>query len=400
MPHDVFISYSARDKAVAEAACAALEGRGMRCWIAPRDVLPGLAYAAALIDALKESRVFVLVFSSHSNDSPQVQREVERAVSRGVPIIPFRIEEVVPSKAMEYYISTPHWLDALTPPVGKHLPRLAETVEALLAQAGGQEPSSSADASRQTTTSAGALDRPMPEAPRDGAVPEPRGWRARGKMSGRAVAIVGIAALLAAGLLLTMRNAGRRAGSEPTPSAVRSSVASDQKEPARSARTKAQTPGPVPLQAYFEYRRQGAAQVTRIRLPSAESLTLTPEDDYRLSIEPLEACYLYVFQRDSSGKTARLFPDPKRTPRLSNPVSGHQTHVLPAQDAWYYLDQTPGHETLSIVPSREARPDLETVSGQGLASGQWSAAPDTRPERGKTTVIEFRFTHGRSPSRR
>jgi hypothetical protein len=132
--HDVFISYSTQDKAVADAACATLESRRIRCWIAPRDVVPGLSYAEALIDALNRSRIMVLVFSASANSSPQVMREVERAVNKGIPIIPFRIENVTPSKAMEYFLSAPHWLDALTPPLEKHLQRLADTVQALLTE--------------------------------------------------------------------------------------------------------------------------------------------------------------------------------------------------------------------------------------------------------------------------
>jgi hypothetical protein len=132
MAHDVFISYSSRDKAVADAVCANLENRKIRCWIAPRDVLPGQVYAEALMDGLNQSRLIVLVFSENSNTSPQVLREVERAVHRGIPIIPFRIEDVVPSKAMEYFVSSSHWLDALTPPLEMHLQRLADTVQVLL----------------------------------------------------------------------------------------------------------------------------------------------------------------------------------------------------------------------------------------------------------------------------
>jgi tetratricopeptide (TPR) repeat protein len=136
MAHDIFISYSSKDKTTADAACAALESRGMRCWIAPRDVFPGEEYAASLVRALHESRVMVLVFSSGANRSPQVLREVERAVSRGVPILPLRIEDVPPSEAMEYYISSRHWLDALNPPLEQHLVRLAETVKFLLSSEG------------------------------------------------------------------------------------------------------------------------------------------------------------------------------------------------------------------------------------------------------------------------
>ena len=132
MAHDVFISYSSKDKPVADAACATLESSGVRCWIAPRDVSPGMPYAESLVNGLSNSRLMVLVFSANSNRSPQVLREVERAVSKGLPILPLRIEDAPMSQEMEFYISSQHWLDALTPPLERHLARLRESVSALL----------------------------------------------------------------------------------------------------------------------------------------------------------------------------------------------------------------------------------------------------------------------------
>ena len=55
MAHDVFISYSSKDKLIADAACAILESKGIRCWIAPRDILPGADWGESIVDAL-ESR--------------------------------------------------------------------------------------------------------------------------------------------------------------------------------------------------------------------------------------------------------------------------------------------------------------------------------------------------------
>ena len=132
MAHDVFVSYASRDKPVADAVCAALENRGIRCWIAPRDILPGLDWGAAIIGAINETRLMVLVFSSNANKSHQIRREVERAVSKGLTVIPLRIEDVPPGKTLEYFISTPHWLDAITPPIERHLDHIAETVQLLL----------------------------------------------------------------------------------------------------------------------------------------------------------------------------------------------------------------------------------------------------------------------------
>ena len=133
MSHDIFISYAHADKGIADEVCAVIEENGLRCWIAPRDVLPGKEYAEAIVDAIAGSRAMVLVFSARSNESPQVKREVERAVSKGVKIVPFRIESVTMTKSLEYYLSDHHWLDALTPPVGDHARRLSETLKVLLA---------------------------------------------------------------------------------------------------------------------------------------------------------------------------------------------------------------------------------------------------------------------------
>jgi hypothetical protein len=132
MAFDAFVSYSSKDKTIADAACAMLESAGVRCWIAPRDIRPGGEYGAAIIDAIDQCRVMVLIFSSSANDSRQIHREIERAVSKGVPIVPVRIEDVTPTRSMEYFLGAIHWLDALTPPIEKHLRQLTDTVSAIL----------------------------------------------------------------------------------------------------------------------------------------------------------------------------------------------------------------------------------------------------------------------------
>jgi hypothetical protein len=132
MDFDAFISYATADKTVADAACAVLEAAGIRCWVAPRDISPGREYAAAIIDAIDRCRVMVLIFSSRANDSSQVRREIERGASKGVAIMPVRIEKVMPTKSMEYFLGDIHWLDAMTPPIENHLQQLAVTIKAIL----------------------------------------------------------------------------------------------------------------------------------------------------------------------------------------------------------------------------------------------------------------------------
>ena len=126
MAHDVFISYSQPDRAAAFALAQRVEARGIRVWIAPRDVTPGADWAAEIIDAITNARLMVLVFSGNSNDSAQVRREVERAAHKQLPILPFRIEDVLPSKSLEYFLSTQHWMDAFPPPCEPHIDRLCD----------------------------------------------------------------------------------------------------------------------------------------------------------------------------------------------------------------------------------------------------------------------------------
>jgi len=129
MKRTVFISHSSQDKKVADAVCSFLEKRGVYCWIAPRDITPGKNYGAAIIDAISECDFFVLILSRLSNDSQQVVREVERAASTQSVVIPLRIEAVEPSKDLQFYVGSSHWLDAITPPLDQHLMELLRAIQ-------------------------------------------------------------------------------------------------------------------------------------------------------------------------------------------------------------------------------------------------------------------------------
>ena len=132
MSHEVFLSYSSKDKSVAEKVCNVLECEGIIVWMAPRDILPGLGWAGSIISAINDAKVMVLLYSSNANTSPQIEREVERAANKGIPVVPFRIQDIPPSKTLEYFISSPHWLDAFPEPLEPHVERLADVVKKLL----------------------------------------------------------------------------------------------------------------------------------------------------------------------------------------------------------------------------------------------------------------------------
>jgi TIR domain len=156
---EVFVSYSQPDYDCAMELVARVEAEGINCWIAPRDIAPSAEWAAEIIDAIANARVMVLVFSASSNDSPQVRREVERAVHKNVSILPFRIASVVPSKSLEYFLSSQHWMDAFVPPREPHYARLCAYLKTQLAKT---ESSNSAVPDVASTQPAPILVRPPP----------------------------------------------------------------------------------------------------------------------------------------------------------------------------------------------------------------------------------------------
>src|SRR5258708_1138137 len=132
MPSMVFISHSSIDRETADAICAHLESAGIQCWIAPRDIEPGATWTKGIMQGLDACRVLILVFSEHANDSDHVQREVAKAFSSGLAVLPFRIKDVLPNQSLSYFLDTIHWLDATVPPLQKHLGTLSELVKKLL----------------------------------------------------------------------------------------------------------------------------------------------------------------------------------------------------------------------------------------------------------------------------
>lgn len=128
MPGHVFISHAHQDRASAEQLLAALESRDIKCWSAPRDVAPGGSYAESILRGIENSGCFVLVFTQHSNLSPHVLREVERALTLGINIIPVRFDDSGVSKSLDYLLATVHWLSATSEPRGRALQQAVEQI--------------------------------------------------------------------------------------------------------------------------------------------------------------------------------------------------------------------------------------------------------------------------------
>ena len=132
MAHDVFISYSSHDKPIADGICANLESAGLRCWIAPRDIVEGEDWPTAIAQGIGLAKVMVLVFSQNSNMSDEVSRELYLAANNKLAIIPFVIVNVVPDAGKAYYMGRTHWMDAMNPPTQEQIGKLTKRVKSLV----------------------------------------------------------------------------------------------------------------------------------------------------------------------------------------------------------------------------------------------------------------------------
>ena len=114
MQYDVFISYSSKDSATAQAICHELEDNHIRCWMAPRDIPIGSKYATVITEAIISSKAVVLVFSERSAISPWVESEINIAFSNRKPIIPYKIDKAHLEDYSEFYLmlNNRHWIEA------------------------------------------------------------------------------------------------------------------------------------------------------------------------------------------------------------------------------------------------------------------------------------------------
>ena len=108
----IFISYSSKDKYVADALCHYLEEHNIPCWIAPRDILAGQSWAGAIVKAIRDCSAMVLIYSADSNTSHQVANEIDKAFSCAKIIIPFIVDSTPMNDDFDYYLSRKHWLIA------------------------------------------------------------------------------------------------------------------------------------------------------------------------------------------------------------------------------------------------------------------------------------------------
>ncbi len=128
----VFISYASNNSAIANEVTAALEGQGLQCWIAPRNVTPGAHYAGEIVHAIDSVKAVVLILSQDAATSPHVLREIERATSKRQPVVTLRIDQAPLPAEFEYFLNTSQWLDASGGAASRTMPRLVAAVNSAI----------------------------------------------------------------------------------------------------------------------------------------------------------------------------------------------------------------------------------------------------------------------------
>jgi predicted NBD/HSP70 family sugar kinase len=134
MSSTVFISHTGQDQSLAGLFCRHLEDAGVDCWIAPRDVHAGQRYAEAIVEAIEDCSVFLLLFSRESVRSPHVSNEIEKAASKNKPILLVRTDDTDPNDSHEIclFVASHQWFDMSTGDILEALPRLVGDVRRLL----------------------------------------------------------------------------------------------------------------------------------------------------------------------------------------------------------------------------------------------------------------------------
>jgi hypothetical protein len=132
MKYRIAITHAPTDAVVATSIRQAFQGAEIKCehLTAPRSERTE-EHALRIID---KSDAMILILSAAVNGLPRIEKQVERAANYGKPIITFRIDNAPLSKRLEFYLSTPHWFDASSQPLEKHLAELVLTTRRLLVE--------------------------------------------------------------------------------------------------------------------------------------------------------------------------------------------------------------------------------------------------------------------------
>jgi len=129
---DVFISYATGEATpVCESLCEHLEATGLKCWMAPRNIMPSVSWDEAILDGIESSALVVVLCDRKADQSGYVKREVALANECDKPVLPVRLD-AFPLRGLRFLLLMHHWFEAAEGGFEGHLERLTNDIYKLL----------------------------------------------------------------------------------------------------------------------------------------------------------------------------------------------------------------------------------------------------------------------------
>lgn len=112
----------------------------------------------------------------------------------------------------------------------------------------------------------------------------------------------------------------------------------------------------------FQYQPKGSQSIQSLDAssPQDEIVSLSSEDNYRLSLRLPEERYVYVFQAGAEDRIVRLFPNPEYNPD-QNPVQPGKAIVIPLPPNWFYVEEESGEVLIYLVSSAGPLEDWDEI---------------------------------------
>lgn len=131
--HEVFISFSFKDQAIAETIVNQLLNKyHISCWICTQDIRAGENYKKIIVKAITDAKVLLMIQSESSMRSTEVPKEVSIALNKNKTVIPFVIDNSELSEDLEYDLLTVQRIDARRPTLDERIQELAKQICSVL----------------------------------------------------------------------------------------------------------------------------------------------------------------------------------------------------------------------------------------------------------------------------
>ncbi len=132
MKYDVFISYAPKNIEMAKRVKQYLDAKGLKCWFDSESTHE----KEAIISAIEASQIMLVLVSSRSDESHNLEREIILADVEGLAVLPVRIQDVSVQGLLRYLLADSQWIEVANDEINsQQLDLIAETIQSLKSKA-------------------------------------------------------------------------------------------------------------------------------------------------------------------------------------------------------------------------------------------------------------------------